>query len=55
MNNLKSTSLLKSKMSQPPATRRRVELTLQEKIKLITESTSQPKPSLKVKMKSRST
>ncbi|XP_052268287.1 tigger transposable element-derived protein 6-like [Dreissena polymorpha] len=34
-------------MSQPPAKRRRVELTLEDKIKLITESTAQPKPSLK--------
>ncbi|KAH3850761.1 hypothetical protein DPMN_093234 [Dreissena polymorpha] len=34
-------------MSQPPAKRRRVELTLKDKIKLITESTAQPKPSLK--------
>ncbi|XP_052240655.1 jerky protein homolog-like [Dreissena polymorpha] len=33
-------------MSQPPAKRRRVELTLEDKIKLITESTAQPKPSL---------
>ena len=29
-------------MSQPPAKRRRVELTLEDKIKLITESTAQP-------------
>ncbi|XP_052230994.1 methionine--tRNA ligase, cytoplasmic-like [Dreissena polymorpha] len=34
-------------MSQPPAKRRRVKLTLEEKIKLITESTSEPKASLK--------
>ncbi|KAH3708927.1 hypothetical protein DPMN_068385 [Dreissena polymorpha] len=34
-------------MSQPPAKRRRVELTLEDKIKIITESTAQPKPSLK--------
>ncbi|KAH3719515.1 hypothetical protein DPMN_062352 [Dreissena polymorpha] len=34
-------------MSQPPAKRRRVERTLEDKIKLITESTAQPKPSLK--------
>ncbi|KAH3832701.1 hypothetical protein DPMN_105994 [Dreissena polymorpha] len=34
-------------MSQPPSKRRRVELTLEDKIKLITESSAQPKPSLK--------
>ncbi|XP_052271784.1 tigger transposable element-derived protein 4-like [Dreissena polymorpha] len=34
-------------MSQPPDRRRRVELTLEDKIKLITESTAQSKPSLK--------
>ncbi|KAH3818381.1 hypothetical protein DPMN_119989 [Dreissena polymorpha] len=48
INNLQSTSLLKPKMSQPPAKRRRVELTLEEMIKLITKTTSQQKPSLKV-------
>ena len=31
-------------MSQPLAKRRRVELTLEDKIKLMKESTAQPKP-----------
>ena len=36
-----------AKMSKPPSKRRRVELTLQDKINLIKESASFPKPSQK--------
>lgn len=35
-------------MSQPPAKRRRVELSLKDKVKLIQESERHPKPSQKV-------